>query len=67
MTALENALKMWDALPEAMGEQTMVEKLVPCPVCHGNGYVRNEDVAADCEHCNSQGEVTSDRAVKNGD
>ena len=56
-TALENALKMWDALPEAMGEQTMVEKLVPCPVCHGNGYVRDEDGPADCEHCNNQGEV----------
>ena len=59
---LSNALKMWDTVPAAMAE-----KLVPCPVCHGNGYVLVADVAADCEHCNSQGEVTSNRAVKNGD
>ena len=67
MTALDKALKMWDALPAAMGEKLMVEKLVPCPVCHGNGYVRDEDGPADCENCNNQGEVTSDRTVKNGD
>ena len=62
MTALDKALKMWDALPAAMAE-----KFVPCPVCHGNGYVRDEDGPADCEHCNSQGEVPSDRTVTNGD
>jgi len=71
MTALDKALKMWDALPAAMGEKLMAEKLVPCPVCHGNGYVYDEGGPADCEHCNNQGEVTSDRAtyeaVKNGD
>ena len=48
---------MWDTVPAAMGERTM-EELVPCPMCRGNGYVYDEDVAADCPHCNSQGEVT---------
>jgi len=37
--------------------------LVPCPMCHGNGYVYDEDGPADCRHCNSQGEVTPDRAT----
>mgnify|MGYP004452860297 CR=1 FL=1 len=59
---LRTALKMWDTVPAAMGERTM-EKLVPCPMCRGNGYVYDEDVAADCPHCNSQGEVTADRAT----
>jgi DnaJ-class molecular chaperone len=66
MTALENALKMWDTVPEAMAE-----KLVPCPVCHGNGYVYDEDGPADCQHCSNQGEVPPDRAtyeaISNGD
>ena len=69
-SALEKALKMWASLPEAMGERTM-EKLVPCPMCHGNGYVYDEDGPADCRHCNSQGEVAPDRAtyeaISNGD
>ena len=68
--ALRTALKMWDTVPEAMGERTMGE-LVPCPMCHGNGYMHDEDGPADCRHCNSQGEVAPDRAtyraVSNGD
>jgi len=33
-------------------------KLVPCPVCHGNGYVeeRPKEVR-NCYYCHSQGEV----------
>ena len=42
----------------ALKEINVAEKLVPCPMCRGNGYVYDEDVAADCPHCNSQGEVT---------
>jgi len=34
------------------------EKYVPCPACHGNGYVGDEGTAAiDCGYCDSQGEV----------
>jgi DnaJ-class molecular chaperone len=71
--ALRTALKMWDTVPEAMGELVpeAMEKLVPCPMCHGNGYMHDEDGPADCRHCNSQGEVAPDRAtyraVSNGD
>jgi DnaJ-class molecular chaperone len=40
-------------------------------MCHGNGYVYDEDGPADCRHCNSQGEVAPDRAtyeaISNGD
>ena len=64
--ALRTALKMWDTVPEAMAE-----KLVPCPVCRGNGYVYDEDGPADCQHCSNQGEVPPDRAtyeaISNGD
>jgi DnaJ-class molecular chaperone len=36
---------------------------VPCPVCHGNGYVeaRPKEVR-NCYYCHSQGEVTRQKA-----
>ena len=41
------------------------EKHVPCPVCHGNGYVRDEGIAAiDCSYCDSQGEVPKQSAAE---
>ena len=37
------------------------EKLVPCPACSGNGYIRDPEVEyVDCNYCSSQGEVTQD-------
>ena len=34
------------------------EKLVPCPACSGNGYIRDPEVEyVDCNYCSSQGEV----------
>ena len=39
------------------------EKYVPCPACHGNGYVGDEGTAAaDCGYCDSQGEVPKQSA-----
>lgn len=36
---------------------TDTEKVI-CPVCHGNGYVRDEEGTAGCDACDVQGEVT---------
>jgi hypothetical protein len=33
------------------------EKHVPCPKCHGNGYVGDGGYIIDCSYCDSQGEV----------
>jgi len=39
------------------------ENQVPCPVCHGNGYVGDEGIAAiDCSYCDSRGEVPKQSA-----
>jgi len=39
------------------------EKHVPCPQCHGNGYVGDEgNVVIDCGYCDSQGEVPKQSA-----
>jgi DnaJ-class molecular chaperone len=37
---------------------------VPCPVCHGNGYVRDEEGTAGCDYCDVQGEVSLDDALE---
>lgn len=34
---------------------------VPCPVCHGNGYVRDEEGTAGCNTCDCQGEITAEQ------
>lgn len=35
----------------------LYKAMMPCPRCHGNGYVRDKEVHVDCDLCNSQGEV----------
>tara|TARA_R110000765_G_scaffold387569_1_gene479690 strand:- start:65 stop:340 length:276 start_codon:yes stop_codon:yes gene_type:complete len=46
---------------------TKQDKII-CPECKGNGFVRvpyhlaKEEIWADCEECNSQGEIIKDPA-----
>ena len=39
-----------------------------CPTCHGNGYVRQaDDGIAQCDTCDSQGEIKESKDAKNRD
>lgn len=39
-----------------------------CQTCHGNGYVRRADgKIAQCDTCDSQGEITESKDAKNRD
>jgi len=51
-----------------MADQTVKPDKLICPECKGNGFVRvpyhlaKEEIWADCEKCNSQGELPKDPA-----
>ena len=39
---------------------TDTEKVI-CPVCHGNGYVRDEEGTAGCDTCDCHGEIMAEQ------
>jgi len=57
MTALERHNK----------EKVATGQKVPCPVCHGNGYVeKRPKEVRNCYFCHSQGEVTWQKRENSG-
>ena len=54
-----------------MEKQTVKQDKIICPECRGNGYVRvpyhlaKEEIWANCEECDSQGEIKTKDPVPN--
>ncbi len=54
-----------------MEKQTVKQDKIICPECRGNGYVRipyhlaKEEIWANCEECDSQGEIKTENPVPN--
>ena len=54
-----------------MSKETVKQDKIICPKCRGNGYIRvpyhlaKEEIWANCEKCDSQGELKVEDPVPN--